>query len=660
MSTVLRVVLVWAALVLCVARARAWSVVNGTDATAVTPVYSFNFTGDSGTPPFTATLKQTLTVSVAVTPDATNGWKLTWAASAVWNRTSTLDTQHQIAGSGVYVGKKWGEYSPAWEVYPEDSTKTTETQTGSGVFYAAASATEVRMALNPRSGATDADDVTVQLVIPLDGVKKMVHFRIVNEDSREWTYRFAPSGAMTGSGGTVGAKQTSNVFFDEAQWLSLGQGANVYCRLSAWFTYQELFNPGPDVPFWTTSTGVLVPVTDPNREALCMRQKSWAAGPYDPGSPDNPERLYEILIGSNKPNGDPNFKADIKTPAGTGGSGGSSPPPPTPTPSAGAGNSTGANNNRLVGNQTNNVNPDGSLKGPIILPGAGGTPSGISDGDKAIVDKLRENQTRNEVLWQNDQENADARNAELVAAVKAGSGGGGLNGRGSGSLGDGTDQQDWKDGVTSSVNGSKGAMESAINSAMNSRGGTELVISPSGSTSLPVMIRGEQFDVNPLQDSHVPSYMKTMVSWVRALIGWSLVSALIVWAYGAITESVTAVFLTQKQAPFAAELAMYSNGVTAAGGVGVRLVLLAILGALLIAVPSLTIQLFSTDWHVLWLSLAESHNTKAAAVGAPVAIADEWIPVATAVSVASTYFLLQTGILKIQFVWMWVARMFAA
>lgn len=238
-------------------------------------------------------------------------------------------------------------------------------------------------------------------------------------------------------------------------------------------------------------------------------------------------------------------------------------------------------------------------------------------------------------------------NADLTAAVASGIG--------------------TADGIAASVDGLISSATTNANSAVGTRGsGVTAVTTPTfgvDSVAVDTIPVGSgtfaAFEFNPARSATLPDWASDLIAWVRAIIGWGAVAGLYAYAGHAIRGAIGVSILTPTQPAFAAERALNSSALTAAGSLTVRVALMAALLAAFVAMPSAFIQLFSTDWKDLlnaFASTASAPGSVSSNAKSVFAVANDFAPLATLFSVASTYVVFEWLLLPVQMVWQFAAR----
>ena len=216
--------------------------------------------------------------------------------------------------------------------------------------------------------------------------------------------------------------------------------------------------------------------------------------------------------------------------------------------------------------------------------------------------------------------------------------------------------------VSNSISTAAGWASSAVSQASAGRGTMTAPAVPSGaemSLSVdfgPVGNEHPVLDLNPFNAA--PSWVLTVIAWVKALIGWATVTALCRYCYREIRRSILGVLSTQKQLAFSFEGALDSNPITAAGSVLGRAVAIAVLATAVVVMPTALIQVFGTQWEVLLTSFVST--VSAAGGGSEWGTIWSWIqrviPVPTMMSAAATYPLFELALMWPQITWQFILR----
>jgi len=216
--------------------------------------------------------------------------------------------------------------------------------------------------------------------------------------------------------------------------------------------------------------------------------------------------------------------------------------------------------------------------------------------------------------------------------------------------------------VSNSVGTAEGWGNSAVNQARTGRGTMAAPAVPSGaemSLAVDFGLVGQEhptLDLNPF--TAAPGWMLDLIAWVKALIGWSTVTALCVYCYREIRLSLLGVLATQKQLAFSFEGALNSNPVTAAGSIAGRALAIAVLATAVVALPTVLIQVFATSWETVLAGFqtAISGGAGSAESGTAFAWLQRVIPLPTMLSAAVTYAVFELALMWPQTVWQFILR----
>jgi hypothetical protein len=216
--------------------------------------------------------------------------------------------------------------------------------------------------------------------------------------------------------------------------------------------------------------------------------------------------------------------------------------------------------------------------------------------------------------------------------------------------------------VSDSISTAQAWGNSAVTQASAGRGTMSAPSVPAGGEMSmivelgPVGNENPQVDMNPF--AAAPSWALDLVTWVKALIGWSTVTALCVFCYREIRLSLLGVLATQKQLAFSFEGAMNSNPITAAGSLVGRALAIAVLATVVVALPTVLIQVFATNWETVLAAFQSSVSSGAG--GAEGATVFAWIqrviPLPTMLSAAVTYAVFELALMWPQTVWQFILR----
>lgn len=166
--------------------------------------------------------------------------------------------------------------------------------------------------------------------------------------------------------------------------------------------------------------------------------------------------------------------------------------------------------------------------------------------------------------------------------------------------------------------------------------------------------------LNPFDSPRVKQGFRSLVGWVRALVGWGIVLGLTAYVYSEMRKAMVAL-MTIPQQKFVVEQVVQGSMWTTLTTWAARAVVRATFVAFLIALPTACIQIFSTEWSQLALTFAASVETGSAAGGGAdggagvadfLALVNCVIPVATVMSAGATYAAVEFGLINLQSIWM--------
>jgi len=171
---------------------------------------------------------------------------------------------------------------------------------------------------------------------------------------------------------------------------------------------------------------------------------------------------------------------------------------------------------------------------------------------------------------------------------------------------------------------------------------------------------GGSFDMNPFTSDRTLSGFKELCPFVKAVVGWGIVIALGSYCYREIRKG----FLDLVRTPmmqFSAERVASSNLLTATAAIPVRIAMLAVVAAVVAALPAAMVQLYSTDWGILINDYANTAKAGGSSGGSSVlstalALAGMVIPVATIFVAGATYLAFEFGMVKMQLLWGWLFK----
>ncbi len=166
--------------------------------------------------------------------------------------------------------------------------------------------------------------------------------------------------------------------------------------------------------------------------------------------------------------------------------------------------------------------------------------------------------------------------------------------------------------------------------------------------------------LNPFDTPKVKQGFRSLVTWVRALVGWGIVLGLTAYVYAEMRKAMVAL-MTIPQHKFVVEQVVQGSAWTTLTTWVARAAVRASFVAFLIALPTACIQLFSTEWSELALNLAAAVTDGAVSTGGGdgsagvsdfIALANCVVPVATVLSAGATYAAVEFGLINLQSIWM--------
>lgn len=247
----------------------------------------------------------------------------------------------------------------------------------------------------------------------------------------------------------------------------------------------------------------------------------------------------------------------------------------------------------------------------------------------------------------------------IVKAIKASRGGGGGGGGdegvpGADGLGTGADGAG---GVGSKVADAKTTGSSAATPAVSGRSFGVPSVSIGSNSSVTAMIAGESVELNPSLSDKVDGPFRALAALVHALVGWGAILGLSTYAYREIRGAIGIVLITGKQGTFAVERVLTSSAISSLGAIAARVAMIAALSTAFLLMPAAFVQLYSDDWHSLAMTAANQFTSNSGGGASKVvSIANDFVPVATLITVGVTYSILELALLPLQIVWQWAAR----
>lgn len=226
-------------------------------------------------------------------------------------------------------------------------------------------------------------------------------------------------------------------------------------------------------------------------------------------------------------------------------------------------------------------------------------------------------------------------------------------------------------GAGAKINATKGEASDVYSGLLDGRGVSAPTVSTSGSTSQVVEWVGPDWspsgvpaevDLNPVNSDLVPEFLKQLVAWFRAFVGWATVLGFFAYCIREIRLAIGVVFITQTQQHFGPQIAATAIPVAGAAiSITARVTIMAVLAAACVAMPAALIQVFSTEWSTLLSTFAETMTNAGGSGGggefaSVFAIANQFVPVATLLAVMLSYSAFELAILPVQGIWQWTLR----
>lgn len=352
-------------------------------------------------------------------------------------------------------------------------------------------------------------------------------------------------------------------------------------------------------------------------------------------------------------------------------------PTPNPTPSNDAEKQT-----NQISAVMDNVNAESAKNANAIIDAVNNSSTSTHDGQNAIIDAVNKNTAANnaaqvaQIAAANKMQGtldgirsntaAIATNTAQIAKDVSD-----LKGNGDGTSKAATDAK-------SAVNAAAGDGEAKVNTAKNQASGVydhlldgravnSYEPDTTGGTSAQVTLfenmgsaTATPFELNPMESDLVPDAIKQLVRWFRALVGWTAVLGLYAYSLSEIRRAIGTVFLTNSQTPFGPQLAATAIPIAGAPvAIAARVLLIAILAAACIAMPAALVQTFSTDWTTLVNTFSTNMQSGGSGSHSGVsfmAVANQYVPVATLFAVMTSYAAFEFLILPIQGIWQWTLR----